>query len=67
MTLTRTLLLLTLGMFLAASTARAETTLETAGVRGGLVVRIGCDDVESLAGLLASDSYLVRTSTTSST
>ena len=38
----------------------AENILENSGVKGGLVVVIGCDDPALIAGLRANDSYLVQ-------
>ena len=43
--------------------ARAESAtelLDTAGIKGGLVVHIGCGDGKFTAALHASDSYIVQ-------
>ena len=46
---------------LAAAQARdAKQILDATGVKGGLVVVIGCDDPALLAGLRPTDSYLVH-------
>jgi len=42
------------------TSAKAETTLNAAGVKGGLVVILGCDDPELLTGLRANDRYVVQ-------
>ena len=47
----------------AGAGARAESAreiLDTAGVRGGLVVHVGCSDGKLTATLRANDSYLVH-------
>ncbi len=46
------------GVFARAGTA--EDILKASGVKGGLVVCIGCDDPALLVGLRASDAYLVH-------
>ncbi|MBC8869050.1 MAG: PQQ-binding-like beta-propeller repeat protein [Planctomycetes bacterium] len=47
--------------FLSASPAQeAKQILDAAGVKGGLVVAIGCDNPALLAGLRADESYLVH-------
>ena len=38
----------------------ADEILESSGVKGGLVVHVGCDDPASIMALRASDSYLVH-------
>jgi SAM-dependent methyltransferase len=47
------------GTAVAASSTPADV-LEAAGVRGGLVVHIGCGDGNFTAALRASDSYIVQ-------
>jgi len=47
----------------AAAGARAESAreiLNTAGVKGGLVVHVGCGDGKTTAALQVNDSYLVQ-------
>ena len=44
----------------AAATAQARQILAATGVRGGLVVHVGCGDGTLTAALRASDSYLVH-------
>jgi len=58
----RKLCLLTLALFVAAASSAdtAENILTSSGVKGGLVVVIGCDDAELLAELRANDSYTVQ-------
>jgi len=52
---------LLLACILAPSVAGAvEDVLNISGVRGGLVVCLGCDDPESLVALRRSDAYLVQ-------
>ncbi len=47
--------------FLSTTQAQeAKQILDATGVKGGLVVAIGCDNPEMLAGLRADDSYLVH-------
>jgi len=43
-----------------AGQAAAEEVLQTAGVKGGLVVHLGCADGRLTAALHANDSYLVH-------
>ncbi|MHC4330644.1 MAG: outer membrane protein assembly factor BamB family protein, partial [Planctomycetota bacterium] len=43
-----------------AQEQQAERILETTGVRGGLVVHIGCGDGKLTAALRANDSYIVH-------
>ncbi len=43
-----------------SSEAQAKAILEAAGVRGGLVVHLGCGDGRLTAALRASDAYLVH-------
>jgi 2-polyprenyl-3-methyl-5-hydroxy-6-metoxy-1,4-benzoquinol methylase len=43
-----------------AATDSAQELLEASGVRGGLVVHLGCGDGQLTAALHASDSYLVQ-------
>ena len=43
-----------------AATAQARQILAATGVRGGLVVHVGCGDGTLTAALRASDSYLVH-------
>lgn len=38
----------------------ADDLLKTSGVKGGLIVVIGCDDADLITGLHASDAYLVH-------
>ena len=40
--------------------ASAQKILESTGVRGGLVVHLGCGDGKLTAALRANDSYLVQ-------
>ena len=40
--------------------ASAETVIESSGVRGGLVVRIGCADPAGMVALRAGERYLVH-------
>jgi len=52
-------------LILTASTGRAQSRqagriLEATGVKGGLIVHIGCGDGELTAALRANDSYLVH-------
>ena len=50
-----------LATFLSAANAHdAERILDASGVKGGLVVVIGCDNPALLAELRAGDSYLVQ-------
>ena len=44
----------------AGAEAQARAILEAAGVRGGLVVHLGCGDGKLTAALRASESYLVH-------
>jgi len=44
----------------SADPATARDILEAAGVKGGLVVHLGCGDGKLTAGLCATDSYLVH-------
>jgi len=44
----------------AAETATAADVLERTGIRGGLVVVLGCEDPDLIADLRAGDSFLVR-------
>ena len=50
------------GPVLAADSPKAEATriLDATGVKGGLVVHVGCGDGRLTAALRASDSYLVH-------
>jgi outer membrane protein assembly factor BamB len=43
-----------------AEQSRAPQILETAGVKGGLVVHVGCGDGKLTAALRASESYIVH-------
>ncbi|MCX5675645.1 MAG: class I SAM-dependent methyltransferase, partial [Planctomycetota bacterium] len=53
--------LLVLGSFAAALYAdSAEAILQAAGVKGGLVVHLGCGDGRLTAALHAGDAYLVH-------
>jgi len=45
---------------LAAAEPKAEEILQTAGVKGGLVVHVGCGDGRLTAALRVNDSYLVH-------
>ncbi|MBM4050926.1 MAG: methyltransferase domain-containing protein, partial [Planctomycetes bacterium] len=59
---TRTCSVWVLGILLAAA-AQAQTAqqiLDAAGVKGGLIVHIGCGDGKLTAALRANDSYLVH-------
>ncbi|MBL7224038.1 MAG: PQQ-binding-like beta-propeller repeat protein, partial [Candidatus Brocadiae bacterium] len=56
----RALLVLAFALRGAAYGADAESILKAAGVRGGLVVHLGCGDGRLTAALLASDSYVVH-------
>jgi len=40
--------------------AHADTVLERAGVKGGLIVHVGCDSPATLAELRAGDQYVVH-------
>jgi outer membrane protein assembly factor BamB len=54
-------LALVLGMFSPVRAAvTAEKLLEASGVRGGIVVVLGCEDAELPAALHANDRYLVH-------
>ncbi|MCH5374296.1 MAG: PQQ-binding-like beta-propeller repeat protein [Planctomycetes bacterium] len=44
----------------SADSITPETVYEATGVRGGLVVHLGCGDGRLTAGLYASESYLVQ-------
>jgi len=44
----------------AAEAAKAREILDAAGVKGGLVVHVGCQDGNLTAALRASESYLVQ-------
>ena len=44
----------------SASAGSAEEILESSGVKGGLVVHIGCADPASILALCAGDQYLVQ-------
>jgi outer membrane protein assembly factor BamB len=48
------------GQVPSADAARARQVLDAAGVRGGLVVHLGCGDGRLTAALRASDSYLIH-------
>lgn len=48
------------GTVAAVADDRAARILESTGVRGGLVVHVGCDDSEFLCKLRANDSYMVH-------
>ena len=52
-------LVLLFTMPLVSRAAEAGRLLQDSGVKGGLVVAIGCDDQALLASLQANDSYLV--------
>jgi len=43
-----------------AQERKAGRILEAAGIKGGLIVHIGCGDGELTAGLRANDSYVVQ-------
>jgi len=43
-----------------AHAADARSILDAAGIRGGLVVHLGCDDGKLTAALRASDAYIVH-------
>ena len=43
-----------------ASAKTAEEILEAAGIKGGLIVHIGCGDGKLTAALRANDSYIVH-------
>ncbi len=53
-------LTLTLSVASSAYLHDAKDILEKTGVRGGLVVHLGCGDGRLTAALRASDSYLVH-------
>ena len=53
------ILAVTMGIAVAEA-GTAKDLLEASGVKGGLVVCIGCDDPAQLVELRASDSYLVH-------
>lgn len=55
-------LIITLSLFSAAQAQeqQARRILEATGIKGGLVVHIGCDDGKLTAALRANDSYLVH-------
>jgi len=58
-----TVLLACGGLLYAAETpgqTPAREILQTTGVRGGLIVHVGCGDGKLTAGLCANDSYLVH-------
>ena len=56
-----TLMALLLTCMLTPSIAQAaEGTLDASGVKGGLVVCVGCDDPERLVALRRGDRYLVQ-------
>ncbi len=44
----------------AAARSRARAVLRTSGIRGGLVVHLGCDDGSLTAALRAGDSFVVQ-------
>lgn len=44
----------------ATNEQKARRILETSGVKGGLVIHIGCDDGVLTTALLAGDSYIVH-------
>ena len=44
----------------ATAEPQAREILQTTGVRGGLVVHVGCGDGTLTAALLAGDAYLVQ-------
>lgn len=48
------------GTVAAVADDRAARILESTGVRGGLVVHVGCDDPELLCKLRANDSYMIH-------
>jgi len=48
------------GVAMAAESNRAQAILEAAGVRGGLVVHLGCGDGRLTAALSAGKAYLVQ-------
>jgi outer membrane protein assembly factor BamB len=55
------MLLFVLAMIAAAARAgTAEDVLKASGVKGGLVVCVGCDDPALLVSLRADDAYLVQ-------
>ena len=47
-------------VLLGGASARAEQIIEASGVRGGLVVHVGCGDGRLTAGLRANERYLVQ-------
>jgi outer membrane protein assembly factor BamB len=55
-------LLLTVGLSLASASERerARQILDDTGVKGGLIVHIGCGDGKLTAALRANDSYLIH-------
>ena len=54
------LLAAVLPLHAAASAQSAESILKNGGVRGGLVVVVGCDDPGLLTALHESDAYLIQ-------
>ena len=60
--MTKLLLTLLLGVMFSCSAwaGSADRILESSGVKGGLVVHVGCADPASIMALRASDSYLVH-------
>ena len=43
-----------------AGTQQAKQILDTAGIKGGLIVHIGCGDGKLTSALRANDSYIVH-------
>ncbi len=60
--MTKLLLTPLLGVMFSCSAwaGSADRVLESSGVKGGLVVHVGCADPASIMALRASDSYLVH-------
>ena len=48
------------GIFSSSQQRQAKKILDATGVKGGLIVHIGCGDGKLTAALRASDSYLVH-------
>lgn len=53
-------LALAVALWSACSVEAADTPLQTSGVKGGLVVHLGCDDGELTAALKPNDAYTVH-------
>ncbi|MDP6848171.1 MAG: PQQ-binding-like beta-propeller repeat protein, partial [Kiritimatiellia bacterium] len=51
---------LSLALFAAIALSASAGIVEDSGIKGGLVVQIGCGDVQDMAALRVNDSYLVQ-------